>query len=463
MIGNGEKLVKSKDALATNALPLLRCFHTLKGMSATMDYSSLTLLSHALEDVCDGLAQARLPADDATAEVLGAGLDALRRQVAVVEAGGEPEQDVEMERRVRDHLQAGGTTAFRLLVPSVDEISADSGGSASLPCQTEDAAGAFAEMLSACGRLRTLVGDAPELLTEVTRIQEAARQMYARLAELRQVPFGTSIPPLRRHLRGVCREHGREAALEVQGEDIAVDPDVLGPLQGALVQLLTNAVIHGIEPPAERESAFKPPTGRLRLRLERVGSWLRMQFTDDGRGLDTERLRRATGEEHGDPVDLALRAGVSTAPRLDLLAGRGLGLPSVVHAVDQLGGTVVITSHPGRGMSVAIDVPLHADLLEVLLVEVDHHALGILAHQAKPSGEDRTDAPTLLGLPVTGAAALILQGGAYVRVDNVLGWVQAIVRPPPFPLSRLPGVVGTTVAPDGSILFLVDPVEQRGA
>ncbi|MFZ5476547.1 MAG: Hpt domain-containing protein [Myxococcota bacterium] len=463
VIGNGEVLVSDAGALASNVNALHRCFHTLKGMSATMNYGATTLLAHALEDVCDGITQERLSADEAIAALFVEALDALRKQVDQIEAGAEPEPDAHMERRIREHLQSGATTGFRLLVPALeDEPTTDE---ASLP-RTEDAVGAIAEILATCNRLRELANGAPPIVREVGRLEDAARGLYQRLVELRQVPFGTVIPALRRHLRHVCREHGRDAVLDSQGEDLLVDPDVLVPLQAALVQLLNNAVIHGIEPPADRVVANKPAAGRIGLRAERAGGKLLIRLSDDGRGLDGARLRKVAGIPDGDPVALATMPGVSTAIRVDHHAGRGQGLPAVLHTIDRMGGTVEISSLPARGVRVHLEVPVQTDLEELVLVQVGQDTYGLLARQARPIPPEVDDVPPLLGLPVNGHATLQVRGRDHVRVDRVLGSVSAIVRPPPFPFTHLNPVVGTTVAPDGRILFVVDascPTRPEGA
>lgn len=460
ILGDAEALVGRSERLQDNALALLRCFHTLKGMGATMDYGAITLLAHALEDVCDGVSEGRLPGDDAAAALLAEGTDALRRQVAAVEAGAEPEADLEMERRIRDHLQSGGTTGFQLLVPYEDDEATAEEPVA--PSRTEDAAGAIAELLSACGRLRE-VSDAPEVRSEAQRVEDAARTLYARLAELRQVPFGSALPPLRRHLRALCRKHGREAVLEAQGEDVLVDPDALAPLQSALVQLVHNAVIHGVEPPDVRVALRKPAAGRVLIRAEKAGGMLVVEFADDGQGLDVDALRAAAGVPDGDPVALATTPGVSTAAALDHHAGRGLGLPSVKHSIELLGGTVDLYSAPGRGLRLLLEVPIQTDLVEVLLVEAAGQKFGLLRRQATPLGGEHAAAAPLLGLPVVGVAGVRVRGRGAIRVDRVIGSVETLVRPPPWPINRVRPVLGTTVGPDGHILLVVDPSSTPGA
>lgn len=460
MLGNAEALLADPSNLSDNANALMRAFHTLKGMGATMNYACVTLLAHALEDVCQDMREGHLPAGEAEAALLNEGLDALRAMVAQIDAGEVPEPDGRLEARIRGHRKSGTTTAFQLLLPAEDDVTSEE----PLPTRTEDAAGAIAELLSACGQLRGLaVGGPPAMAHQVDRVEEAARALYGRLVELRQVPFGSALPPLRRHLRSLCRQHGIEATLETQGEDVLVDPELLAPLQATLVQLLHNAAVHGIECPEERVAHRKPRAGRVLLRIERGPGALVIEFSDDGRGLDGDALRRAAKDPGGDPVHLALQEGISTAARLDHHAGRGQGLPTVQHGIERLGGLVEVYSVAGRGLRVVMEVPVQADLTDVLLVEASSQTLGLLGRQARSLPGSHPDAPPMLDLPVDGAAAVDLRGLARpVRVDRVLGTVRTLVRPAPFPLSRLPHLVGTAIGPDGRVLLVVDPVLAPG-
>jgi two-component system chemotaxis sensor kinase CheA len=444
-----------------DAKALLRAFHTLKGMSATMDCAAVLLLAHTLEDLSEGVAKGTLPADAALLDLLREGQEGLRGLVDAVERGEDPEPDHLLERRLRDHLKAGGTTAFQIVRQGAEEPAIEPPAEGP---RDDDAIGAIAEILAACAALRELDRSAtePARIAQIGRVEQSARRMYRRLAEMRRVRFGTAVPALRAQLRRVCADHGREATLEAAGEDVLVDPDLLLPLQGALAHLVGNAAIHGIEPPAARLRAGKAPAGRIQIRVESVRGALSVEVSDDGCGLDTARLRATAGAPDADAGELAMRAGITTAATVDAHAGRGVGLPAVAHAIARLGGTVTLTNAPGAGVRVALEIPVPEDLAEVILVEAGGQTFGVLTRAARPSATERPDAPPLLDLPVTHNATLERSpaprgAGGWVRVDRILGTVEAIVRPPPFPLSALPALAGTTVAPDGAVLFVVDP------
>ncbi len=440
----------SQDRAQPDARALMRCFHTLKGMSATMDLGPIASLAHVLEDVCEELGRGALLVDEPTMALLAGAMVLLRQQVDEVAAGREPSSDEGMEQRIRAHLTSRAHTGFRLLAEEEatqsDDFPAGTG--------TEDAVAALAEMLAACQRLRELSNGDPVTTIQIVRVEESARRMYTRLAELREVPFGTVVPPLRRRLRALCRQLAREARLEVVGEDVRVDPEVLGPLQAALVQLLHNAIVHGIEGPDERGN--KGPVGRIGLRVEHVGRRLVITFSDDGRSLDVAALRCAAGEPHADPVELALRPGLTTMASPGPAAGRGHGLSAVSHLVARLGGRMSLVSYPAIGTRVTIEVPLHAELVSLLLVRAGGQTLALVANRAAPAS-DMPSAPPLLALPVVGVATIRLADGTLLRVDQVLGAVETLVSPPAWPLDAIPHLVGTTVSPEGHILLVVDP------
>lgn len=419
---------------------LMRLFHTLKGMSATMGYAAMTLLAHVLEDVFEAVRQQRVPGDAPALQLARDGIEIFSRQIDQVVIGEEPSPATALEHRARAFLRTSGTTAFTLLLPSAEED----------PDGTERPRGASAsdaltEVLAASTRLKTLIPDDDVVRAEVDRLQSASRRLYAALAELRQVTFDSVVPPLRRQMRSVAALYGREVRLDVRGDGTLVDPVLLSALQGTFVHLVTNAIIHGVEDPEERQARGKPVVGLLQLTVERNGGEISIIFTDDGRGFDTEAIRFAAGVDRGDPVELAMRPGVSTASEIGLHAGRGQGLGAVRATVEAQGGKLTVTTLVGRGTRIRLDVPAKVDLRELTLIQLGGLTFAIpsRALEDRPGGASAT--------------SLFLRDGRRITVDRLVGTVEALVSPPPFPISRLPQVTGSTLAPDGSVLFVLDP------
>lgn len=452
-VAEGQAALDAPGPLSERANTLHRAFHTLKGMSAQMGVEPIALLAHALEDVCEALQKGGVAHAEDLRGLLMEGFEAIGQQVRAVEEGVDPLPAAELEERVRAQLRSSASTDFRLLDVPAPEVEEEPSGPGADP-----ALAAVAEILAACTRLGELAGGGPAQ-SQVQRIERAARALYARLAEARQVTFGTIVPALRRQIRVVGAAAGKEVALDVLGEDVRVDPDILMALQGALAHLLSNAVMHGIEDREARRAAAKPRVGQILLTVQRTGERLVMSLSDDGRGFDLDALREAACRRDADVDDaiaLARLAGVSTMRGVARHAGRGQGLGAAWYLVESVGGTIEAETVPGAGARFRLEVPALSQLEELTLIEASGQLLAVPARHLADAGFD-PDAPPLLGLPVDGPTAITVRGGRRYRVDRVVGTVQALVSTPPFPLNLLPRVSGTTVAPDGRILFVVQP------
>lgn len=456
-IAEGEALLSAPEGARADGFAI--ACHTLKGMCGQMGYARPHAIAHAMEELCDALKRGQIGVDPALLALLGEGFSTIAQIVNAIEQGLDPDEETEggetgLEARIRAHLRVSGTTAFAFLLdtepaaeaPAVDRPRGD------------EAIGAIADLMAAVRRVRSLTEGNAAVALEVQRMQSAIRSIFTRLVELRQVTFDTLVPSLRRQVRGVANHHQKSVQFEVRGETTLVDAPVLAALQACLAQLINNAVVHGIEPSEERRRLGKPRAGRITVAVERVGDRLSLEFSDDGAGFDEDALRAKANEPMGDARSIAARPGMTTSKEVGAHAGRGQGLGAILHAVEQIDGTVEIHSEPGRGCRFVISMPSATRPAEVLLVQAGGHTLGlptrVLARTAPVNG---VGAPALLGLPVTGPAVVALRDGGLRTVDRVIGKVEALVTPPPFPINRLPRVTGSTVGPDGKILFVVDP------
>lgn len=453
LLGTVESKLGNPEALRADAQAVFRAFHTLKGMSATMNVPAMVLVAHALEEVCHRVVQGEVAVGDELAQILGEGVDRLRSQLASFMQGVEPLTEGAFEDRVREFLRTGGTFAFTL-VASVEETAQpglESGRESTVERHPlADAQGAIAEALSALGRLRGNVSE--HATNEVERIESAVRRLYDEMVALRSVPFGSSIPASRRQIRNVAARHDRLAQLHTSGDDVMLDSALLGRLHGAIVALLNNAVVHGIEAPDVRVANGKPKMGRIGLHAELVGRTLSVRVEDDGAGFDVAGLSKGGA----DPMREAFRAGVSTHAAVDHDAGRGMGLDAVREVVEAVGGTLSVTSTPGDGTRVRITAPVMADLVRLTLVRAGNQVLGLRRATIRGEGDPATAEP-LLDLSPDPAVALVLNDGRAIGVDEVLESGDFLVSAPPFPLHLLRHLRGTTVAPDGRILLVVEP------
>ncbi|MDB4879139.1 MAG: hypothetical protein JWL60_585, partial [Gemmatimonadetes bacterium] len=238
-------------------------------------------------------------------------------------------------------------------------------------------------------RAALVLGNALERLRATSGIAERASgrlslalgQLDEAVLELRVVHFASLAMRLPRVLRATAESQGRQVALEVQGEDVQIDRSLADLLADPLLHLVRNAVDHGIETPEARRAAGKPERGRLTLSALRDRSAVAIRVTDDGRGIDRDRvLRRAIEEglvdagktELSDEELLRIisRAGFSTAEQVTDLSGRGVGIDAVYNRVRSLGGSVDIRTAPGAGTTVTLRLPLTLAIVRSLLSRI---------------------------------------------------------------------------------------------
>lgn len=315
---------------------------------------------------------------------------------------------------------------------------------------------------------------------------------------LRLVPVDAIFAPLERVIRDM-RVPGSRVAFLTRGGDVRLDAHVLGVVQRAVVQLVRNAVAHGVESEPERLASGKPPEGRILLRAERSGARVRFSCEDDGRGIDCEAIRRLALQK-GIPVQetearsagpilkLLMQGGLSTSAEVSRDAGRGVGLDIVRDVAADLGGEVSVRTEPGRGTTVEILVPVSLSSMEALLVEVSDQTailpMEAVRHTLRLNGTDLARTPAGASLVFEGKAipflplsrlldpsaskplqtgiAVILGNGsaaAALGVDRLLGTCTAVVRPLPSlaPASRI--VAGAVLNAEGNPQVVLDPWE----
>ncbi|HVZ77473.1 MAG TPA: chemotaxis protein CheA [Gemmatimonadaceae bacterium] len=239
------------------------------------------------------------------------------------------------------------------------------------------------ELVITRGRLQQLgaaIGDAA--LTET--IAQASRLISDLRDEImtsRMVPVWQVFDRFPRLVRDAARGLGKQIDFTIEGKDIELDRSMLDEIGDPIVHLLRNAVDHGIEPPEERLRAGKPAAGRLALAAYRDRSAVVIRVSDDGRGIDRQRVlarAKASGLVDASRTDLSddeltriiARPGFSTAERVTDLSGRGVGVDAVFTRVRALGGSVDIRSTPGHGTVVTLRLPLTLAILRALLARV---------------------------------------------------------------------------------------------
>jgi len=248
---------------------------------------------------------------------------------------------------------------------------------------------------------RRLLSEAQALLAEKTaeldefgwQAGQRAQVLYDTALACRMRPFADVLAGQVRMVRDLGRSLGKQVRLEIEGEKTQVDRDVLEKLEAPLTHLLRNAVDHGIETPEQRLLAGKPVEGLIRLRASHQAGLLVLELSDDGNGVDLERLRGTIVDRHLSTVETALNLseeelltflflpGFSLRDKVTEVSGRGVGLDAVQHMVRQLRGAVVLEQAAGQGSCFHLEVPLTLSVVRSLVVEVGEEAYAFpLAH-----------------------------------------------------------------------------------
>ncbi|MGE8414084.1 MAG: hybrid sensor histidine kinase/response regulator [Pseudomonas sp.] len=248
---------------------------------------------------------------------------------------------------------------------------------------------------------RRLLAESQQLLAEKTaeldefgwQASQRAQVLYDTALACRMRPFADVLGGQVRMVRDLGRSLGKQVRLEIEGEKTQVDRDVLEKLEAPLTHLLRNAVDHGIELPEQRLLAGKPAEGVIRLRASHQAGLLVLELSDDGHGVDLERLRLSIVERHLSPAETAAQLseeelltflflpGFSLRDKVTEVSGRGVGLDAVQHMVRQLRGAVVLEQVSGQGSRFHLEVPLTLSVVRSLVVEVGGEAYAFpLAH-----------------------------------------------------------------------------------
>ena len=214
------------------------------------------------------------------------------------------------------------------------------------------------------------------------RSADLARRLYDEALAIRMRPFSDGIQGFHRFVRDTGHSLGKEIRLEISGEETQIDRDILEQLKAPLNHLLRNAIDHGVELPSARCAAGKPEEGVVRLEARHSAGVLQINVSDDGRGIDFERLREAVverklaGEETAralsetELLEFLFLPGFTMKEEVTEISGRGVGLDVVRNMVQQVRGTVRVFTRSGEGSRFQLQLPLTLSVIRSLLVEI---------------------------------------------------------------------------------------------
>jgi len=326
------------------------------------------------------------------------------------------------------------------------------------------------------------------------------RELQRDLLRTRMVEFEGISERLYRVVRQASKETGKQVRLDITGGNIEMDRGVLDRMTGAFEHLLRNHVAHGIEAPQQRERLGKSAEGRIDIVLQQERNDVSLVFSDDGAGIDLDRLRekaRAAGRlAEGETLDdaqaaqLIFEPGISTASEVSELAGRGIGMDVVRNDVLALGGRIETFSTRGQGSSFKLVLPLTTAVTQVVMLRVGELSFGVPSNLVEivrrlpaaelgaayasgrlPHGDEelpfywggallqsspQSQEPQNRTLPV-----VVFRSASQrvaMHVDEVLGNQEVVVKNLGAQLSRLPGLAGMSVLASGAVALMYNPV-----
>ena len=319
-------------------------------------------------------------------------------------------------------------------------------------------------------------------------------ELQETVLKARMVPMGPLFRQFVRTVRDVAKSHGKLARLVIGGEDVEVDTSVIEHLKDPLLHMIRNAIDHGIETPAQRKKKGKPPSGTITVRAVHQGASIAIQVSDDGAGLDRQRLievARKKGFSEApesmpdrDLFQLIFEPGFSTAGSVSDLSGRGVGMDVVRRNVLALRGNVFISSERGTGSTIHIRLPLTLAIIDGFGVGVGEESYVIpmdqvlecveLPAEARDSNYG-TGVMELRGEPVPYLQLsdhFQLQNSRAARqnvvvvqheskraglvVDSLYGSSQTVIKPLAHLFKDVPGISGSAILGTGRVALILD-------
>jgi chemosensory pili system protein ChpA (sensor histidine kinase/response regulator) len=347
-----------------------------------------------------------------------------------------------------------------------------------------------------------------EILTDITRDSETLLVQESRIStdlqeglmRTRMVRFGGLSSRLRRIVRQISRELGKEVEVDIIGDNSEVDRTVLDRIIAPLEHMLRNAVAHGIELPEIRKALGKRETGKITIDVDRQGTDIVINVRDDGAGIDVDKIRQKaiklgfmTPEmelsDH-DALQFILQSGLSTADEISQVAGRGVGMDVVDSEIKQLGGVLEIGTERGKGTEFHIRLPLTLAINQALLVSTTDDVFAIPL--ASIEGVVRITGLELqrfydsensfyefngieyelkhLGGMLTGVQGdyskqlqlfpvlLVHVGDQHfaLHVDDLIGRREIVVKPVGMQIGGVRGIAGATILADGRVVLILE-------
>jgi two-component system chemotaxis sensor kinase CheA len=342
-------------------------------------------------------------------------------------------------------------------------------------------------------RTALLLAD-PDLMTISEHLEMLTWNLRDDAFSIRMIPIGASFSSLRRTVRDLASETGREVVLVTEGGETELDKTIIERLRDPLVHLIRNAIDHGIEPPDEREKEGKPRGGVITISASQTGADVMICVSDDGKGMDLTAIKDKAvrmglihSESKPDPKELCalvFEPAFSTAEKVTSISGRGVGLDVVRKQVDALRGLIEVDSLKGRGTDIIIKLPLTLAIIEGLQVDIAGEKYIFPLSLVEECVElKKEDADSVKGRKIANVRGELIpyinlrewfhtgdegseiqqivitnRGGMRVGfvVDYVVGEHQTVIKSLGKIYRKVDGISGATVLGDGTVALILD-------
>jgi two-component system, chemotaxis family, sensor kinase CheA len=517
---------------AVNAI--FRGFHTIKGLAGFLGLPAIQEVAHEVETVLDLARNGQISITPAHIDVILASKDYLNlwlAELAAMQSSGKAPSVTDSAGLLASvrALGKGGAaekeTAIDPVPPALASLSEAAGArdqpaEPPHPPEPESRASEARSIKVDTGKLDFLIDMVGEMVIAQSLVKHdpdlvlAGKQRLARnLAQLarisgdvqrtamsmRMIPIRQLFQKMTRLVRDLSRKTGKQVELELLGEETELDRNVVEELADPLMHMVRNSIDHGVEPPEERVLTGKAVKARVLLKAGHQAGHIFVEVTDDGRGLDTEKILRKARQrglvEEGarlsesEIFNLIFQPGFSTAEQVTSVSGRGVGMDVVKKQIEKLRGKVEIHSTLGQGATFVLKVPLTLAIIDGLLVAVgsERYIVPIFAvrEMLKPTAEmiatveNREEMVLVRGslLPVVrlhrqfavrprsdslSDSLLIITEGARGKcfalvVDALIGKQEVVIKSLGDALHDIPGVAGGAILGDGRVGLILDP------
>ncbi|HTS27500.1 MAG TPA: chemotaxis protein CheA, partial [Bryobacteraceae bacterium] len=517
---------------------IFRGFHTIKGLAGFLGFQSIQEVAHEVETLLDMARNGRLAVTSQVVDVVLAGSDYLKTEIRRVECAGNGEPlppaaaNGGLVQRIRAQALSGGAegeaspegfgAGLRQLSGAVSNAGAAASSASGAPetrsGQADKRTGEaravkvdtakldyLVDMVGEMVIAESLVRHSPELearhspnlLRNLTQLGRITDEVQKTAMSMRMIPIGQLFQKMARLVRDLSRKSGKHVELETSGEDTELDRNIVEELADPLMHMIRNALDHGIETPDERRAAGKPEIARLRLHAYHQAGHISLEVSDDGRGLNKEKiLAKARDRKLVDDAsrlseteifNLIFEPGFSTAEKITDISGRGVGMDVVRKKVQQLRGRVEIQSAAGQGTTFLLKLPLTLAIIDGLVVGVGSERyivpLFAIREMLRPAAgmvstiENRDEMALVRGRlfpvvrlhrrfsvkpqsedPAQGVLIIAESAGRdfCLLVDQVIGKQEVVIKSLGESLKNVPGIAGGAILGDGRVGLILD-------